>query len=109
MTRVSAYYTPEYAKRFIQAIMHEMDHNQLHEELQGRPNLPRHFGGGPACYCKEVHQHGIKFFCGACHEDPVQKGACGETQTTKKGVKRGKSTKRVLFMKGPKERCRMST
>ena len=53
MTRVSAYYTPEYAKRFIQAIMHEMDHNELHEELQGKPNLPGRFGEGPACYCKD--------------------------------------------------------
>ena len=91
MTQVSAYYTPEYA------IMHEMDHVRLHEELHGRIDLPRHFGGGSFCYRKEVHNHGIKFTCGACHEDPVQHGArVGKPKTTKSGKVRGITQKGFL-------------
>ncbi len=72
MTRQTAYYTVEFVKRFVSAIRHEMNRNQLIQEMQGDSRLPRHFGEGPSCYCKEVHKHGIRFTCGSCQYHPIQ-------------------------------------
>ena len=72
MTRQTAYYTKEFVKRFVAAIKHEMGRKHLVAEMNGETQLPRHFGEGPSCYCKEVHQHGIKLTCGSCQHDLVQ-------------------------------------
>ena len=72
ITRKSAYYTPEFVQRFVAAIKYEMGCNHLKEEFLGHDTrLPRLFGGGCTCYCKEVHNHGVKMTCGSCHMDPV--------------------------------------
>ena len=94
MTRQTAYYTKEFVKRFVAAIKHEMGRKHLVAEMNGETQLPRHFGEGPSCYCKEVHQHGIKLTCGSCQHDLVQGYmtneeqpyiGVGDTQTTNTG------------------------
>lgn len=77
MTRKSAYYTDEYAKRFIRAIQVEMVQSELVEEFQGTSRLPPLFGGGAACYCKDVHNHGVKLTCGSCHVETIDQQASG--------------------------------
>lgn len=94
LTRQSAYYTVEFVKRFVVAIKHEMDRNQLASEMNGESRLPRHFGEGPSCYCKDVRQHGIKLTYGSCQQEHVQgsmhvredpMAGVGDTQTKDTG------------------------
>ena len=71
-TRKTAYYTKEYAKRFYQAIRHEMSHGQILDELNGRTNFCESFGSGRQCVCEGLKQHDTQLTCGAC---------CLETET----------------------------
>ena len=87
MTRKTAYYTPEYVNRFLAAIKYEMTQSQLAEELQGSNHrLPRMFGAGSMCYCKEVHVHGVRMTCGSCHVEPMENTCEHETNGETSGL-----------------------
>ena len=79
MTRQSAYYTKEYAKRFCQGLLYEMTRTQLAQEFQGETQLPKGFGTGAQCVCKELQRHGTTVTCGSCLEtNPVTRDSNGE-------------------------------
>lgn len=68
VTHLTAYYTPEMAKRIAQAIYAELTLGMLQEELQGRTHLPESFGHGSSCVCESLKCHGSDQVCGACTE-----------------------------------------
>ena len=68
MTHVTAYYTPEMAKRIAQAVYTELTLGMIQEELQGRSHLPESFGHGSGCVCESLKCHGCTQACGACME-----------------------------------------
>ena len=75
MARVSAYYTPEYAKRVAVAMFEEMTPELLQREMEGRTVLLKQFGEGMRCVCHELRDHGCQFQCGSCyHRNGAGKG-----------------------------------
>lgn len=81
MTRKSAYYTPEYAKRFCKAIMYEMTRDQLFAEMNGRPNIHERFGEGLSCMCQDMKQHSTNLSCGSClASDSNPATSCGHAK-----------------------------
>lgn len=66
LTGLSAYYTPEFAKRVVSAILQEMTHSMVVDELGGESQLPQGFGSGAACMCDHLKQHGSTQQCGSC-------------------------------------------
>ena len=51
LARGTAYYTPEFAKRVVKALLQELSKNGLQQEINGRKTLLSKFGEGTACVC----------------------------------------------------------
>ena len=80
LTRETAYYTVEYAKRYCRAILHEMTHAHLVQEFQGTSQLPAMFGSGVQCSCSELRQHEAGIQCSACYLSK-DTGKTGDSET----------------------------
>ena len=76
LTGRSAYYTQEFAKRVVAAILQEMTHAMVVQEMSGESQLPPGFGSGSMCMCDRLRAHGREQVCGACLEGDHQK-LCG--------------------------------
>ncbi len=67
MTRESAYYTDDFAKRVCRAILEEVGSRELHEELVGHAGTPHFRLGRPVeCSCSEVSHPRSSLKCGSC-------------------------------------------
>ena len=66
LTRKSAFYTPEFAKRVCETILQGQTSSQLQAELQGQSHEDDMFGKGGFCVCKEHQKHDTNLQCGFC-------------------------------------------
>ena len=84
LTRKTAYYTKEFAKRVCEAILHDTTRQQLHDEFQGLSKNHGMFGSGTVCVCKDGRQHGSEIQCGHCTEETM--GRVHKRQTIREGL-----------------------
>ena len=67
LTRMSAYYTDDFAKRACRAILQSMDSHSLFHELRGDSQLPRCWSCVPVeCTCDFVRHPKSNLKCGVC-------------------------------------------
>ena len=66
LTRKSAFYTAEFAKRVCETILQGTTTKDFQRELHGHHSEGDMFGKGTFCVCKELQQHGSQLKCGAC-------------------------------------------
>jgi hypothetical protein len=66
LTRKSAFYTPEFAKRVCEVILMGSTNKELQEEFRGNLKEGDLFGKGMFCVCKDFQQHGTNLQCGSC-------------------------------------------
>ena len=82
---MTAYYTPEMAKRIVKVFEQELDSEHLQKELRGeRGHLVDSFGEGLHCICDRLGMHGSDVRCGFCLTTPKEtcrEGVVGETET----------------------------
>ena len=69
LTNKTAYYTPEFARRVCDALIHGAEDEDLKREFVGDHQIGETFGNGISCSCHHIHdsQHG--FVCGSCVHD----------------------------------------
>ena len=84
LTRKTAYYTKEFAKRVCEAILHDTTRQQLHDEFQGLSKHHGMFGSGTVCVCEDGRQHGSNVQCGLCTEETM--GRVHKRQTLGEGL-----------------------
>ena len=68
LTKKTALYTPEFAVRVCEAILHDTDRKGCEQELQGIRNECPGFGEGSICSCEVGSQHEANLKCGHCSQ-----------------------------------------
>ena len=67
LTRSTAFYTKEFAKRVCDAILRGTSKELIHRELNGRSTQTPKFGQGTICTCEESKYHEAEVVCGHCN------------------------------------------
>ena len=66
LTRKSAFYTKEFAKRVCEVILQGHTPKQIRDEFQGNHHEGDLFGKGTFCICEDHKHHGMSLQCGSC-------------------------------------------
>lgn len=69
LTKRTALYTPEFAKRVCSAILQDVNPQGCRDELHGIHQGCVGFGEGTICTCDVGSQHDMKVVCGHCSQD----------------------------------------
>ena len=89
LTRKTAYYTKEFAKRVCETILHDTTRQQLIDEFQGSSKNHGMFGSGTVCVCEDGKLHDSDFQCGHCNEEVMGRIHKRETEHKRQTVGEG--------------------
>ena len=89
LTRKTAYYTKEFAKRVCETILHDTTRQHLIDEFQGSSKNHGMFGSGTVCVCEDGKLHDSDFQCGHCNEEAMGRIHKRETEHKRQTVGEG--------------------
>ena len=72
LTRGTAFYTKELAKRVCDTILQGTSKELIHKEMNGRSTQTPKFGQGTICICEEARCHEAEVVCGHCNSHVCQ-------------------------------------